>query len=490
MESLIQNLVLLTLLFAKTDTARILAYFPTPSLSHQVVFRPITQELARRGHEVFVITADPAFPKNQTPPHLTEVDVHDISYPPWRKILQVNRGKKLTLSEQRLFVETFAEIFDAQMQLPEVKNLVNKDRNYYDLLLLESCNIIVFGVGHNFDAPIISLSSFGASSYQYYEMGAPTHPILYPSPERLRLYNLTLIEKVIAITWEIMKQSFYFKLDEMNAPVLRKHFGNDVPTVTELQKSVKMLFLNEHPIWSDNHPVPPNVIYMGGIHESPKKPLPQDLKDYLDKSSNGVIYFSFGTNALPSVLPPEKIKILTNVLSQLPYNVLWKWDGNTLPGQSKNIKTSKWFPQADLLKKYVYHKIGMQLDIESLNEDKLKQAIITIIEDESYKKNIRRLKELMRQYPIEPLNLTIWWIEHVIKYGGDHLQAPAAGLSWMEYYEIPLVLEMLSTCGWRDANCIKPIPLTCMVREIMNVSANQTEYWSEFYCATFIKLEV
>lgn len=54
---------------------------------------------------------------------------------------------------------------------------------------------------------------------------------------------------------------------------------------------------------------------------------------------------------LPSVLPPEKIKVFRDVLSQLPYNVLWKWDGNSLPGHSKNIKISKWFPQADLLSK-------------------------------------------------------------------------------------------------------------------------------------------
>lgn len=275
MESLIQILVLLILSLAQSDTARILAYFPTPSLSHQVVFRPITQELARRGHEVIVITTDPAFPKNKTPSHLTEIDVHDISYKPWKKILLTNQGKQHTVSQHLLMIETFAEIFDEQMQLPEVREHINKDRNYYDLLLFEACNRIVLSVGHHFNAPIISISSYGASSYLYDSMGAPTHPILYPSPERLRLYNLTLIEKGIAIAWEIISQVFYYTLEDIYAPVLRKHFGNDVPNLSKLQKSVKMLFLNEHPIWSDNHPVPPNVIYMGGIHETPKKPLPQ-----------------------------------------------------------------------------------------------------------------------------------------------------------------------------------------------------------------------
>lgn len=61
-------------------SARILAWFPSPSISHQVVFRPVTQELAKRGHEVVVITTDPAFPPGQAPSNLTEIDVHDMSY--------------------------------------------------------------------------------------------------------------------------------------------------------------------------------------------------------------------------------------------------------------------------------------------------------------------------------------------------------------------------------------------------------------------------
>ncbi|KAJ8727685.1 hypothetical protein PYW07_001804 [Mythimna separata] len=63
----------------QVDAERILAYFPTPSISHQVVFRPLTEALARRGHEVTVVTTDPAFPKGGTPPNLTEIDVHNLS---------------------------------------------------------------------------------------------------------------------------------------------------------------------------------------------------------------------------------------------------------------------------------------------------------------------------------------------------------------------------------------------------------------------------
>lgn len=61
---------------------------------------------------------------------------------------------------------------------------------------------------------------------------------------------------------------------------------------------------------------------------------------------------SFGTNVKPSLLPAEKIQIFANVFSQLPYNVLWKWNTDESPGKSENIKISKWFPQADLLSKF------------------------------------------------------------------------------------------------------------------------------------------
>lgn len=75
----------------------------------------------------------------------------------------------------------------------------------------------------------------------------------------------------------------------------------------------------------------------------------QDLQQYLDASNNGVIYFSFGTNVNISHLPQEQITIFKKVLSELPYNVLWKIEDDKLHEKSKNIKTFKWLPQADLL---------------------------------------------------------------------------------------------------------------------------------------------
>lgn len=45
----------------------------------------------------------------------------------------------------------------------------------------------------------------------------------------------------------------------------------------------------------------------------------------------------------------------------------------------------------------------------------------------------------MREAPVKPLDLAVWWTEHVIKYGADHLLAPSHNMSWVEYYEVKLV---------------------------------------------------
>lgn len=50
----------------------------------------------------------------------------------------------------------------------------------------------------------------------------------------------------------------------------------------------------------------------------------------------------------------------------------------------------------------------------------------------------------MRTYPLDPLDNAIWWTEHVIQHGGEHLQPPAAFLHWSEYYELKLVFALFS----------------------------------------------
>lgn len=49
----------------------------------------------------------------------------------------------------------------------------------------------------------------------------------------------------------------------------------------------------------------------------------------------------------------------------------------------------------------------------------------------SYRENTRKLRDLLRDRPIQPMNEAIWWIEHVIRHrGAPHLRTQARTLSW------------------------------------------------------------
>lgn len=48
-------------------------------------------------------------------------------------------------------------------------------------------------------------------------------------------------------------------------------------------------------------------------------------------------------------MPEEKRQHLVSAFASLKQRVLWKWENETLPNQPKNVKTSKWLPQRDIL---------------------------------------------------------------------------------------------------------------------------------------------
>ncbi|CAH1641747.1 unnamed protein product [Spodoptera littoralis] len=479
-------LILCLSIFASHDeAARILAVFPNPSISHQVVFRPLTQELAKRGHEVTVITTDPVFPEGKAPANLTEIDVHDISYDIWKKIfLASTKGNKDDVfMAMSAIVNALTAVVDVQLKDERVQNLIRDKGKQFDLLLLEACVRPALVFSHIYKIPVIQISSFMATFDNYANIGAPIHPFLYPALTRQRLQNLTMIEKIKEFYNDFMLNRLYANNMEKENEMLRSHF-KDIPPISELNNNVDMLFLNVNPMFEGIRPVPPSVVYLGGLHQVPHKPLPKDLQTYMDSSKNGVIYVSFGTNVDPTKLPADRIEVLVKTLSQLPYDILWKWNGDVLPGRTDNIRIAKWLPQPDILihpklklfitqaglqstdeaitagvplvaipmfgdqffnaERYENFKIGKRLSMDSLTVGEFTNAINTVINDESYRENIVKLRTLIQDEPMSPLERAVWWTEHVLRHGGArYLRGPAANMSWAEYLELELVFTLL-----------------------------------------------
>ncbi|XP_063366953.1 UDP-glycosyltransferase UGT5-like [Cydia amplana] len=463
------------------ESARILGVFPIPSISHQVVFRSLTIELAKIGHEVVVITTDPAFKNEKAPANFTEIDVHDISYNTWSEMIDSIAGAApytmLTTALQMM-----VDVVKVEVETPQVKEFMAKDQKF-DLVIAEACVPTALGFAYKYKAPVIQMSSFYGSRVNYDSMGAPTHMFLYPELYRQKLRDLSILDKILEVINELVLRFAYANyVDDVNR-TLKKYFGEDTPNLSKLEDNIDMLFVNTNPIWDGNRPVPPSVVYLGGLHMQPVKDLPKDLKSYLD-TSKGVIYVSFGTNFNPSTLTEDKIRLFLNVFSRLPYDVLCKWDADDVPGRPSNVRIVKWVPQNDLLRhpkiklfitqggmqstdeaiaagvpligipilvdqffnteKYMQHKIGEKLIMEKLTEEEFYNAIMKLLGADSYRQNVLKLRTLMADQPMSALERAVWWTEHVLRHGGArHLRAPAANMGWVEYLELSFVATLL-----------------------------------------------
>ncbi|XP_022124068.2 UDP-glycosyltransferase UGT5 [Pieris rapae] len=469
------------------NTAKILAVFPTPSVSHQVVFRPLMQELSKRGHDLTIITTDPIYSAANSTKNFKEIDIRDISYKVMREnfTFNVKLGKKSdSFAQIESFVLMNTMLASVQLRHPRIQDLINGQEKF-DLIFVEAWQTHAYYYSYVFKAPVILISSYGMFGNEDTAIGALTHPFLFPTLVQQRTFNLTFWEKAEEIYKNLFFRRQWSLMEIEDRNLWRQILGKNVPDFKEIYNNIDMMFMNIHPMWISNQPLPPNVISIWGIYKNQRKALPTDLQNYLDSSKNGVIYLSFGSNVLSSVLPADRIEIFMRVFARLNYDILWKWEKPELPGKSENIKISKWLPQTDLLRhpnvklfitqgglqstdeainagvptigvpmlgdqwfntdKYVYYKIGMKLDMETLTEEVLETAIYTVINDTSYRENTVKLRTLLEDQPQSALDRAVWWTEYVLRHGGaKHLRAANANMSWVEFYEVEFVLKAAS----------------------------------------------
>lgn len=262
------------------EAARILAVYPCPSISHQVVFRPLTSELLKLGHEVIVVTPDPMFPKDGAPPNLTEIDIHE-SYEMMQKTMAASVSDDPESLFDHLnvavamneFINTQTEFVVKTKQFQDLLNEIKTKK--FDLLMIEALFTPMLALTDLTKAPTILVSSLGPFFGNYDMMGAPTTPLLYHHVFSNRLYNLTLWEKASELYNKLQIDFNNNMIEKSTNDLLKRIFGSDIPPLNILRDNVDMLFVNLNPIWEGNYPVPPNVIHMGGLHQKPPKPLPQ-----------------------------------------------------------------------------------------------------------------------------------------------------------------------------------------------------------------------
>lgn len=469
----------------KSSTApkklKILGVFGHLGKSHFDVFKPLLEELARRGHEITVVSHFPRTEKaiqTEPLPNYKDIDLRDDKHGVFVNVVDL---KRIDHSIIRIFKELYslsdmsAVACEIGLNNPQVKELVASDQKF-DVVLTESFNTDCFMViVQKFKAPIIEISTHQLMPWATDHMALSNEASYIPGmltrqPRPMGFANRVWNTVTIAFMTALYNTAFHWRAQAIAEQV----YGPDIPNLADVSRNVTMMFVNTHYTLHGSIPYPPNVVEVGGMH-IPRKtnPLPKDLAKFLDEAHEGVLYFNLGSMVKASTMPPEKLDALLKMFASIPRKVIWKWEIDDLPKLSPNVLVKKWLPQSDILthpnvKCYfghggllglsegVHHGVPMVLmpffgdqyqnaiaaqargaaivlKFDEMNEATLKHAVDEIFNNTRYLENARKLSKAYRDRPMTPLDTAVWWTEYIGRGNGvPYVRSERVNMSWIQ----------------------------------------------------------
>ncbi|EDW58411.1 UDP-glycosyltransferase UGT5 [Drosophila virilis] len=495
-----------------TAGSRILAAFFLPGKSHFMMTNSIIRELVKRGHEVTFITPF-SLAKENLGANYKEIVLPQ--YDMWTDIKQMSNREIIldmadvsSLKFLRMLQVMGVHSTDFAFEQPEIQALINAEHKVgqYDLLLAEQFyNEGALILGHLYQIPVITVSTFGNTNY-FSELVGIITPWSY-SPHGFMTFTnrMSLSERLLNVficgTEHLMRRFLYYPAHD---EVLRKHFAkllDVVPTTKQLERNISAILMNNYMPLEAPRPISFNQISVGGLHILPPKPLPQHLQKFLDEATHGAIYFSLGTQVRSADLPPEKLKIFLDAFGSLKQRVLWKFEDDSFPNLPANVMIQKWMPQGDILahpnvKVFIAHGglFGLQealhygvpvlgmpvycdqhfnihqgkadgyalgLDYRTISTEQLRSSLLELLENPKYRETMKRASRIFRDRPLGAMDTAMFWIDYVIEHqGAPHMVSAGLDLTWYQFYLLDVIAIFVATVV---AIIVLPIWILCRI---------------------------
>ncbi|XP_049767863.1 UDP-glycosyltransferase UGT5-like [Schistocerca cancellata] len=458
------------------EAANILAVFPVPGKSHWIVFRELLLELSRRGHNLTVISH---FPLDEPPPPNWEqifVGAYHEELPSGPNLFDL--GTSGAMQEVKFLMAHGRGWCRRALEEEDMRKLVaSKDRRY-DLLLIEVFfNDCLFALAHKFRVPTVGACALGGgASWMGDTVGNPYPHSYLPEPFLKFTSRMSLPERLynafFGTYFRLVREFSY--LPQLDA-IVRERFGDaNMPPLSHIQRNMSLLLVNSHVSFYYPRPLVPNLIEVGGMHIKPPKKLPDDLRAFMDEATDGVIFFSMGTNIKSEDIPEKQKEAILRVFSKLKQKILWKVGTERLPNQPANVRLGKWLPQYDVLKHkntklFITHGglmsiqeaisagvpllgvpvfgdqqvnlgrvesggFGIMLTMDNITETSFGWALSELLTNPRYQEMAKKKSVVFHDRPQKPLDTAVYWVEYVLRHGGAaHMRSASLDLSWYQY---------------------------------------------------------
>lgn len=481
-------LLSLALLVSVVHGYKVLFLVPFTGPSHWLMLKHFIRELTERGNEVTCITS---FKFGDPIQNYTEVLI-DPAYPIREKfpLSTIFETKSYSNDFNNLFLYWRMGLETSRFGLENVhvQKFLKRDDLQFDLVVSEQFfqeSWLMFA--HKYNAPIVTISTYGYSDFMDRAMGLIT-PWSYV-PHMLLDYedNMNFVQRAYNVFLSTLDYAIreYYYLPKQNE-IVKDFFGElehqrgPLPSVQTLEKSISVILINSHPTLAKPRPSMVGLVDIAGAHIRPNKPLPDDLQRFMDEAEHGVIYFSLGAYLQSSQMPVEKRNALLNVFSKLKQRVVWKFETNNLENVPRNVMIRNWAPQNDILAhknvilfishggqfgtfESMYHGVptlfmpffgdqhrnalravrsgyARKTLFVDITEQSLMSEISQLVDDKRYYNRAKQIATLFRDTIVDPMNESMFWMDYVVRHrGAAHLKSNAVNLSIVQYLLLDLV---------------------------------------------------
>ncbi|NP_001274756.1 UDP-glucuronosyltransferase 2B14-like precursor [Bombyx mori] len=471
--------LLLLLVTCYTDGLNILGIYPYQGKSHFFVFRVYLRELAKRGHNVTIISHFP----EQDPP----ANYHDISLAGTIKITEDNQ------SVRNSYWSVFSAAFylaisgkeNCQVMLAnkQVQELI-KSKQKFDVVVVEQFNSdCALGVAYKLGAPAIGMSSHTLMPYHYKRLGIPYNPSYVPFHFLEGGTKPSLFHRVERLFFDFFFRTFYYFVSQRSDQNTLAEYFDDIPPLEELARNMKFHLLYHNFILTGSRLFPSNVIEVGGYHVSNANPLTSDLKKFVDEAEHGIIFISFGSVIKSSTMTTDKVEAILEVMKRMPQRFIWKWEDKSLIVDKNKLYVSHWLPQVDILGHpktlaFLSHAgmggiteaihfgvpvvampflgdqpanaadveesgLGIQLQFRDLTTESLLNAFQTVL-NTTFREKVKKVSKAWHDRPMPPLETAIYWTEFVARNPDLNFRTAAADTPLYQYILLDVIAVLLT----------------------------------------------
>lgn len=256
----------------------ILGLFPHPGKSHIDVFLPLMKSLARKGHNITMISH---FPLEHHQQNYVDIDLNDGNAQLLLNVINVNEIRDFRWSKYAVPLQllNFSKISCTDgFKSYNLQNFLKSTTTpKYDIIITELFNTDCFmALVNKFPAPIVGFSSSTILSWYNSRFGVPSHPAYIPNNLMSYSDRMTFFERVENAIVTIVQQLFYdYVVSSSDEQIVRKYFGRKSSPLSKFCNNMSLMLVNTHFSYNLPRPLVPNVVEVGGIHIGKRKPLPK-----------------------------------------------------------------------------------------------------------------------------------------------------------------------------------------------------------------------